>query len=173
MLQCRNQFIPLQTIKTSVKLNEEYKVEDILENGWLVKKPTTSSSEKNMIPLRTHENHNKTSRTVWGHLTFWERKIESQKNETLSWQSVTMSEDHFHSLFHHYHYQVQQQTVSLLQSTTVCLIKSSASIQSWRQVRQVQRLQCLFLFKAEGKFCWETLTKWLHMNDHVEYIYCI
>ena len=31
MLQCCNQFIPLQTIETSVKLNEEYKVEDILE----------------------------------------------------------------------------------------------------------------------------------------------
>jgi len=31
MLQCCNQFIPLQTIKMSVELNEEYEVEDILE----------------------------------------------------------------------------------------------------------------------------------------------
>ncbi len=31
MLQCCNQFIPLQIIKTSVKLNEEYQVENILE----------------------------------------------------------------------------------------------------------------------------------------------
>jgi len=31
MLQCCNQFIPLQTIKTSVKPDEEYKVENILE----------------------------------------------------------------------------------------------------------------------------------------------
>ncbi len=31
MLQCCNQFIPLQIIETSVKLNEEYQVENILE----------------------------------------------------------------------------------------------------------------------------------------------
>jgi len=31
MLQCCNQFIPLQIIKTSVELNEEYEVENILE----------------------------------------------------------------------------------------------------------------------------------------------
>jgi len=31
MLQCCNQFIPLQTIKTSVKLNEKYQVENILK----------------------------------------------------------------------------------------------------------------------------------------------
>jgi len=31
MLQSCNQFIPLQTIKTSVKLNEEYQVENILK----------------------------------------------------------------------------------------------------------------------------------------------
>jgi len=31
MLQCCNQFIPLQTIETSVELNEEYQVENILE----------------------------------------------------------------------------------------------------------------------------------------------
>jgi len=31
MLQCCNQSIPLQIIEMSVKLNEEYKVEDILE----------------------------------------------------------------------------------------------------------------------------------------------
>jgi len=31
MLQCCNQSIPLQTIKTFVKLNEKYKVESILK----------------------------------------------------------------------------------------------------------------------------------------------
>jgi len=31
MLQCCNQFIPLQIIKTSVKLDEKYQVENILE----------------------------------------------------------------------------------------------------------------------------------------------
>jgi len=31
MLQCCNQFISLQTIKTPVELNEEYQVENILE----------------------------------------------------------------------------------------------------------------------------------------------
>jgi len=31
MLQCCNQFIPLQIIKTSVELNEKYHVENILE----------------------------------------------------------------------------------------------------------------------------------------------
>ncbi len=31
MLQCCNQFIPLQIIETSVELNEEYQVENILE----------------------------------------------------------------------------------------------------------------------------------------------
>jgi len=31
MLQCCNQFIPLQAIETSVKLNKEYEVENILE----------------------------------------------------------------------------------------------------------------------------------------------
>jgi len=30
MLQCCNQFIPLQTVETPVKPNEEYEVEDIL-----------------------------------------------------------------------------------------------------------------------------------------------
>jgi len=35
MLQCCNQFIPLQTIKTSVKLNKEYQVENILKQ-WMV-----------------------------------------------------------------------------------------------------------------------------------------
>jgi len=35
MLQCCNQFIPLQTIKTSVKLDEEYQVKNILEK-WMI-----------------------------------------------------------------------------------------------------------------------------------------
>jgi len=35
MLQCCNQFIPLQTIETSVELNKEYQVENILEK-WMI-----------------------------------------------------------------------------------------------------------------------------------------
>jgi len=38
MLQCCNQFIPLQIIETFVKLNEEYKVENILEKQMISKK---------------------------------------------------------------------------------------------------------------------------------------
>ncbi len=38
MLQCCNQFIPLQTIKTSVKLNEKYQVENILEQRMISEK---------------------------------------------------------------------------------------------------------------------------------------
>jgi len=38
MLQCCNQFIPLQTIKTSVELNEEYQVENILEKQMISEK---------------------------------------------------------------------------------------------------------------------------------------
>ncbi len=38
MLQCCNQFIPLQTTKTSVKLNEEYQVENILEKRMISEK---------------------------------------------------------------------------------------------------------------------------------------
>ncbi len=38
MLQCCNQFIPLQIIKTSVKLNEEYQVENILEQQMISEK---------------------------------------------------------------------------------------------------------------------------------------
>ncbi len=38
MLQCCNQFIPLQAVKTSVELNEEYKVENILEKQMINRK---------------------------------------------------------------------------------------------------------------------------------------
>jgi len=38
MLQCCNQFIPLQIIKTSVELNEEYQVENILEKRMISEK---------------------------------------------------------------------------------------------------------------------------------------
>jgi len=38
MLQCCNQFIPLQTTETSVKLNEEYQVENILEKRMISEK---------------------------------------------------------------------------------------------------------------------------------------
>jgi len=39
MLQCCNQFIPLQIIKTSVKLNEKYQVENILKQ-WMISEKT-------------------------------------------------------------------------------------------------------------------------------------
>jgi len=38
MLQCCNQSIPLQTIKTSVKPDEEYKVENILKKQMISRK---------------------------------------------------------------------------------------------------------------------------------------
>jgi len=38
MLQCCNQFIPLQTTETSVKLNKEYKVKNILEKQMISEK---------------------------------------------------------------------------------------------------------------------------------------
>jgi len=38
MLQCCNQFIPLQAVKTPVKLNEEYEVENILEKRMISEK---------------------------------------------------------------------------------------------------------------------------------------
>jgi len=38
MLQCCNQFIPLQTIEMSVKLDEEYKVKNILEKQMISEK---------------------------------------------------------------------------------------------------------------------------------------
>jgi len=38
MLQCCNQFIPLQTTETSVELNKEYQVENILEKQMISEK---------------------------------------------------------------------------------------------------------------------------------------
>jgi len=38
MLQCCNQFIPLQTVKTSVELNEEYQIEKILQKRMISEK---------------------------------------------------------------------------------------------------------------------------------------
>jgi len=38
MLQCCNQFIPLQIIKTSVELNKEYQVENILKKRMISEK---------------------------------------------------------------------------------------------------------------------------------------
>jgi len=38
MLQCCNQFIPLQTTEMSVKLNKEYQVKNILEKRMISKK---------------------------------------------------------------------------------------------------------------------------------------
>jgi sulfur carrier protein ThiS len=74
MLQCYNQFIPLQITETFVELNEEYKVKNILKKWMISEKFTISSSEKNIIPLRTHENHEKTLRTVWGHFDILRKK---------------------------------------------------------------------------------------------------
>jgi hypothetical protein len=54
MLQCCNQSIPLQTVKTPVEPNEEYQVENILEQRMISGKPTISSSEKDTIPQKTH-----------------------------------------------------------------------------------------------------------------------
>ncbi len=39
MLQCCNQFIPLQIIKTFVEFNKKYQVENILEK-WMINKKT-------------------------------------------------------------------------------------------------------------------------------------
>jgi hypothetical protein len=46
MLQCCNQFIPLQTIKTFVESDEKYEVENILKKRMISGKPTTSSNER-------------------------------------------------------------------------------------------------------------------------------
>jgi hypothetical protein len=56
MLQCCNQFIPLQITEMSVELNKEYQVENILEKRMISEKPTISSSERGTTPLKTHEN---------------------------------------------------------------------------------------------------------------------
>ncbi len=63
MLQCCNQFIPLQTIKTSVKLNEEYKVEDILrkrmiseKTHYLIKWKEYDTSENTWKPQQNLKN---------------------------------------------------------------------------------------------------------------------
>jgi len=56
MLQCCNQFISLQITETSVELDKEYQVENILKNRWLVRKPTISSDERGTTSLKTHEN---------------------------------------------------------------------------------------------------------------------
>jgi sulfur carrier protein ThiS len=53
--------------ETSVELNEEYQVENILEKRWLVEKPTILSNEKNTIPQKTHENSKRTYSTVQEH----------------------------------------------------------------------------------------------------------
>jgi hypothetical protein len=53
MLQCCNQFIPLQVIETFVELNKEYEVENILENGWLAENPLSHQMKK-IWYLRKH-----------------------------------------------------------------------------------------------------------------------
>jgi hypothetical protein len=67
MLQCCNQFIPLQIIETSVESDKEYQVENILKKRMISEKPTTSSNERGTTPLKTHENSQKTSRVVQEH----------------------------------------------------------------------------------------------------------
>jgi len=78
MLQCCNQFIPLQTVKTSVKLNEEYQVKNILKQRmisgkthYLVKWKEYNTSE-NTWELK--ENLLNCART----LQQFERKAQSQ-----------------------------------------------------------------------------------------------
>jgi hypothetical protein len=66
MLQCCNQIISLQIIKTSVELNEEYEVENILKR-MISEKFTISSNEKIMISQKTSENSRRISRTVQEH----------------------------------------------------------------------------------------------------------
>jgi hypothetical protein len=66
MLQCCNQSIPLQTVKTPVEPNEEYQVENILEQRMISGKPTISSSEKDTIPQKTHGSPKRTYSTVRG-----------------------------------------------------------------------------------------------------------
>jgi hypothetical protein len=59
MLQCCNQSIPLQTIETPVEPDEEYQVENILGKRMISGKPTTSSNERGITPLKTHGTHRK------------------------------------------------------------------------------------------------------------------
>jgi len=85
MLQCCNQFIPLQIIETSVESDEEYQVENILKNGWLVRKPTISSSEKDTIPQKTHENSKRTYSTVQEHYNSLREGLRVNKETRTHW----------------------------------------------------------------------------------------
>jgi hypothetical protein len=64
MLQCCNQFIPLQIIKTSVEPDEKYQVENILEKQMISGKLTTSSNEKDTVSQKTHKSSKRTCSTV-------------------------------------------------------------------------------------------------------------
>jgi len=90
-----------------------------------MKKPTTSSSEENMIPLKTHENHKKTSRTVWEHfdvLRERDRVSEEWRHRVDKVQQCLRIIFILCSII--ITIKFSSKAVSLLQSTTICLIKS-------------------------------------------------
>jgi hypothetical protein len=59
MLQCCNQFIPLQTTETFVEPDEKYHVENILKKRMVSGKATILSNEKNTVPQKTRETQRK------------------------------------------------------------------------------------------------------------------
>jgi len=85
MLQCCNQSIPLQIIKTSVESDEKYQVKNILENGWLVGKPTISSNKKNTIPQKTRGSSKRTYSTVQKHYNSLREGLRVNKEARTHW----------------------------------------------------------------------------------------
>jgi hypothetical protein len=79
MLQCCNQFIPLQIIETSVESDKEYQVENILKKRMISRKPTISSNEKNTTPQKTHENSKRTYSTVQEHYNSLREELKINK----------------------------------------------------------------------------------------------
>jgi hypothetical protein len=123
------QFIPLQIIKTSVELNEEYQVENILEKWMISEKPTISSSEKDTIPQKTHENSENLlncART----LQQFERGLSQQKLELIDFSKESRLEGlkkFSCSQFHCYHCSVQKQHSKLWR-----LRKTHSVSESWK-----------------------------------------
>jgi hypothetical protein len=64
MLQHCNQIISLQITETSVESNEEYEIENILEEKMISEKAHYLSNEKITISQKTSENLKRISRTV-------------------------------------------------------------------------------------------------------------
>jgi hypothetical protein len=105
MLQCCNQFIPLQTIETSVEPDKEYQVENILEKRMISGKPTISSNERGTTPLKTHENSQKTSRVAQEHFSTLRGKVtrlDCQKSFDMLSKAETRSQAE--EFPHHHHY---------------------------------------------------------------------